>query len=93
MPDYQHAQDAMAVVLEMKSAFRARDAYYAAINTTVFKRHAVQVPESLDDTTLQVKSPLAFHAVNMITAALSVNPPLVQYPPTQIGRASCRERV
>ena len=73
------------LVQQLRDDFRERDALYAAYDTVLFQQNAVQIPENYRKIALEVKSPLAPHIANTITAALSTNPPNVQFDPVSFG--------
>ena len=61
----------------------------------LFQENEVQIPDNYRKTALEVKSPLAPHIANTVTAALSTNPPNVQFDPVAFGdpaQANCTLR-
>ena len=73
------------IVSQLKDDFRQRDDLYSALDTLIFQENEVQIPDNYRKTALEVKSPLAPHIANTITAALSTNPPNVQFDPVAFG--------
>jgi len=73
------------IVQQLRDDYRERDALYSAIDTVLFQENAVLIPENYRKTALEVKSPLAPHIANTVTAALSTNPPNVQFDPVSFG--------
>lgn len=73
------------IVQQLREDFRERDALYADYDTVLFQENEVQIPENYRKTALEVRSPLATHIVNTVTAALSTNPPNVQFDPVSFG--------
>lgn len=76
------------LVQQLRDDFRERDSLYAAYDTIIFQQNEVQIPENYRKIALEVKSPLAPHIANTITAALSINPPNVQFDPVAFGDAA-----
>lgn len=73
------------LVQQLRDDFRDRDALYAAYDTVLFQQNEVRIPDNYRKIALEVKSPLAPHIANTITAALSTNPPNVQFDPVSFG--------
>lgn len=73
------------IVQQLRDDFRERDALYSAYDTVLFQQNEVQIPDNYRKTALEVKSPLAPHIVNTVTAALATNPPNVQFDPVAFG--------
>ena len=73
------------IVQQLRDDFRERDALYAQYDTVLFQENEVQIPDNYRKTALEVKSPMAPHIANTITAALSTNPPNVQFDPVSFG--------
>jgi hypothetical protein len=73
------------IVQQLRDDFRGRDALYAQYDTVLFQENEVAIPDNYRKTALEVKSPLAPHIANTITAALSTNPPNVQFDPVSFG--------
>lgn len=76
---------AQEIVSQLRADFRERDRLYQVIDTTVFLEDAVNIPRAYQKTALAVHSPLPLHIPTTVTAALSINPPRVQFPP--VGKA------
>jgi hypothetical protein len=73
------------IVQQLRDDFRERDALYSAYDTVLFQQNEVQIPDNYRKTALEVKSPLAPHIINTVTAALATNPPNVQFDPVAFG--------
>ncbi len=83
-------QDAMErstleVAQELKRQFRDRDELYTDIDAVIFGELPVEIPEAYRKTAVEVRSPLALHIANTVTAALSVNPQSVIFKPIGFG--------
>jgi hypothetical protein len=70
---------------EVKRQFKERDALYEDIDAVVFGELPVDIPEAYRKTAIEVRSPLALHIANTVTAALSVNPQAVVFKPIGFG--------
>src|SRR5215217_8312190 len=70
---------------EVKRQFKDRDALYKDIDAVVFGELPVDIPEAYRKTAIEVRSPLALHIANTVTAALSVNPQSVVFKPIGFG--------
>src|SRR5262245_32254405 len=89
--------EAESVVTQLRRDFAERDRLYERIDTVLYGEANVAIPEAYRKTATEVRSPLANHIVNTITAALSVNAPVVQFQPVGFGvqateNATARER-
>jgi hypothetical protein len=73
------------LVQQLRDDFRGRDQLYTSVDTILFQQNEVQIPDNYRKTALEVKSPLAPHIANTVTAALSTNPPNVQFDPVAFG--------
>jgi hypothetical protein len=73
------------IVQQLRDDFRERDALFSTIDTVLFQENEVTIPDNYRKTALEVKSPLAPHIANTVTAALSTNPPNVQFDPIGFG--------
>jgi hypothetical protein len=73
------------IVQQLRDDFRERDALFSHIDTILFQENEVAIPDNYRKTALEVKSPLAPHIANTVTAALSTNPPNVQFDPVAFG--------
>ena len=73
------------IIQQLRDDFRDRDALYAALDTLAFQQNEVYIPDNYRKTALEVKSPLAPHILNTVTAALATNPPNVQFDPVAFG--------
>ena len=51
----------------------------------LFRRHELKVPKAYEDSTIRVKAPIALDMVNSIVAAMTINPPAVQFEPIAGG--------
>jgi hypothetical protein len=70
---------------ELRRQFKDRDALYADIDAVLFGELPVEIPEAYKKTAIEVRSPLALHIANTVTAALSVNPMAVVFKPVGFG--------
>jgi len=70
---------------EMRLQFRDRDELYRDIDAVLFGELPVEIPEAYRKTAVEVRSPLALHIANTVTAALSVNPMSVVFKPIGFG--------
>jgi hypothetical protein len=70
---------------EVKRQFKDRDDLYQDIDAVVFGELPVEIPEAYRKTAIEVRSPLALHIANTVTAALSVNPQAVIFKPIGFG--------
>jgi hypothetical protein len=70
---------------DLKAQFADRDELYADIDAVLFGDLPVEIPESYRKTAVEVRSPLALHIANTVTAALSVNPMSVVFKPIGFG--------
>ena len=73
------------VAQQLLSDYQARDQVLRATENVLFRRHAVAVPKAYEDSTIVVRAPIALDMVNTITAALTVNPPEVNFEPVASG--------
>jgi hypothetical protein len=73
------------IVQQLRDDFRDRDELFSRIDTVLFQENEVAIPDNYRKTALEVKSPLAPHIANTVTAALSTNPPNVQFDPVAFG--------
>jgi hypothetical protein len=73
------------IVQQLRDDFRDRDALYTALDTIIFQQNEVVIPDNYRKTAIEVKSPLAPHIANTVTAALATNPPNVQFDPVSFG--------
>lgn len=76
-----------AIVDQLRKDFKTRDDTCHRVDDILFRRGNVDIPAAYKKTALQVRSPLAQRIANLITAALSVNPPTVQFQPTGFGQS------
>lgn len=70
---------------ELKRQFKERDELYKDIDAVLFGELPVEIPEAYRKTAIEVRSPLALHIANTVTAALSVNPQRVVFKPIGFG--------
>lgn len=87
----------LASLAELQQEFRDRDRLYEDIEKVIFLENAVTIPKNYKKSTIEVRSPIANHITNSITAALSINHPKVHFDPIGIGdsydeNATLRER-
>lgn len=77
--DPRRVQAALELVADLQDHFAERDERYRFTEQVVFNEIDPFVPESYEKTTVKVKSPLPFHIVNIVAAALSTNLPQVHF--------------
>jgi len=65
--------------------FQRRDAGLRETEALIFRRHTLQVPKAYEDSTIVVKAPIALDMVNSIVAAMTINPPEVNFEPVAAG--------
>jgi len=82
-------QRILAQVEQIADPFAERNRTYEQIDECIFLEQAVIIPDTYQDSAVEVRSPLPMHIVNTVTAALSVNPPTVQF--DKIGRGDVGE--
>lgn len=87
----------LASVAELQQEFRDRDKLYEDIDKVIFLENAVNIPKNYRKSAIEVRSPLAIHITNSITAALSTKLPRTEFEPTGLGdtyeeNAALRER-
>jgi len=70
---------------QLQRDFKDRDTLYADIDSTLFSNFPVEIPEAYRKTALEVRAPLALHIAQNVSAALSVNPPSIQFRPVGFG--------
>jgi len=70
---------------ELTRQFADRDQLYRDIDAVLFGDLPVEIPEAYRKTAIEVRSPLALHIANTVTAALSVNPMSVVFKPIGFG--------
>ena len=70
---------------DLRQQFRERDELYRDIDAVLFGEVPVQIPEAYRKTAIEVRSPLALHIANTVTAALSVNPMSTVFKPIGFG--------
>jgi hypothetical protein len=70
---------------QLLADFRNRDQLLRDTEALIFRRHALEVPRAYEDSTIVVKAPIALDMVNSITAAMTVNPPEVNFEPVASG--------
>ena len=75
----------MELAQDLRRQFRERDELYSDIDAVLFGNLPVEIPEAYRKTAIEVRSPLALHIANTVTAALSVNPMSVVFKPIGFG--------
>ena len=75
----------MELAEDLKHQFRDRDELYRDIDAVLFGEVPVEIPEAYRKTAIEVRSPLALHIANTVTAALSVNPMSTVFKPIGFG--------
>jgi len=86
-PTAEEAQERGTLELadELQRQFRDRDELYRDINAVLFGELPIEIPEAYRKTAVEVRSPLALHIANTVTAALSVNPMSIHFKPIGFG--------
>lgn len=79
------ASEALELVKDLRDTFQERNDLYAYTDRVLYMDEPVYIPEKYKDSTVEVRQPLALHAVNTIAAALSKNAPKTQFDPVSIG--------
>jgi hypothetical protein len=95
--DDRRTRQTTEVVNQLRREFNERDALYRDIDDVLFGNVPVEIPDAYKKTAIEVRSPLALHIANTITAALSINPFTIQFRPIGFGdtyqqNATLRER-
>ena len=75
----------MELAQDLRRQFKDRDELYTDIDAVLFGELPVEIPEAYRKTAVEVRSPLALHIANTVTAALSVNPQRVVFKPIGFG--------
>src|SRR4029453_3564614 len=70
---------------DLQEQFSDRDELYRDIDSVLFGELPVEIPEAYRKTAIEVRSPIALHIANTVTAALSVNPMSVVFKPIGFG--------
>src|SRR5580765_409868 len=70
---------------QLERDFRDRNDLYADIDATLFSHFPVEIAEAYRKTAIEVRAPLALHIAQNVAAALSVNPPTIQFRPVGFG--------
>jgi hypothetical protein len=70
---------------DLKLQFSERDELYRDIDAVLFGELPVEIPEAYRKTAVEVRSPIAMHIANTVTAALSTNPMTTQFKPIGFG--------
>ena len=84
-PEEAMERAAMELASDLQSQFRDRDDLYEDIDAVLFGDLPVEIPEAYKKTAIEVRSPLALHIANTVTAALSVNPMSIVFKPIGFG--------
>lgn len=83
--DLYEAQRGLDLVSSLQETFAPRDRLYRELDEIIYLKRKPYVPKNYRKTTVSVRSPMALHMVNSVTAALSVNSPVVGYDPIGLG--------
>src|SRR4029453_5190789 len=73
------------VANQLLTDFARRDQGLRATEDVLFGRYAIKVPKAYEDSTMASHAPIALDMVNSITAALTANPPEVNFEPVASG--------
>lgn len=79
------ATEVLELVRDLKDTFKARNELFAYTDRVLYMDEPVYIPPSYAEYTVEVRTPLALHAVNTVAAAMSKNYPEVQFDPVNIG--------
>ena len=85
--NYRVAQD-LELVQTLLKDFQERDDLYGYIDAVLYGLIDTKVPEGYRRLSKPMHNPLAIYVTNTITAALTVDPPTVQFPTTGVGEAA-----
>lgn len=80
--DARRVAATLELVDTLKSEFQARDDLYEKIDSIIFGTHDYRIPKGYQGLGTPRHNPLAVYFCNTITAALTVDPPQVQFPQT-----------
>lgn len=94
--DARRVAQTLELVDTLKGEFQARDDLYARIDAVIYGGHDAPIPRGYRNIGKPRHNPLAVYFCNTITAALTVDPPAVQFPisgttETQQTNATLRE--
>lgn len=73
------------IIDQLRTDFKPRDDKYAEIDQVIYGETPIDIPEAYQEFAEEVRSPLALHITNTITAALTVNAPTVRFQPAAFG--------
>jgi hypothetical protein len=79
--DLRRGAEASELITQLRLDFEARDRLYERTDDVLWSRYPLNVPDNYRTTSTEVRSPLAHNIVSTISAALSVNPPQVNFEP------------
>lgn len=82
-----HAGEIGDIVEQLRRDFRKRDDLYEVTDETIFSEYELNIPEAYRKTSTEIRSPLALHIVNTVSAALSVNGMQLQFEPVRTGQS------
>lgn len=77
--------EALELVRDLRNTFQARNDLYAYTERVLYMDEPVYIPPKYRESTVEVRTPLALHAVNTVAAALSKRPPETQFDPVTQG--------
>ena len=75
----------MELAEQLERDFNDRNTLYRDIDDTLFSNFSVEIPDAYRKTAIEVRAPLALHIAQNVSAALSVNPPTIQFRPVGFG--------
>lgn len=75
----------LGLVNQLRRDFLYRDELYRDIDDILFGNVPIDIPEAYRKTAIEVRTPLANHIANTVTAALSINPFTIQFRPIGFG--------
>ena len=83
--DDRATRETTEAVNQLRKDFSERDALYRDIDDILFGRVPIDIPAAYRKTAIEVRTPLANHIANTVTAALSINPFTIQFRPVGFG--------
>jgi hypothetical protein len=70
---------------QLLADYQVRDQLLRETEALIFRRHVIKVPKAYEDSTIRVKAPIALDMINSIVAAMTINPPEVNFEPVAGG--------
>jgi len=79
--DLRRGAEASELIAQLRLDFEQRDRLYEQTDDVLWSRYALNIPDNYKTTSTEVRSPLAHNIVSTISAALTVNPPQINFEP------------